>query len=141
MRIKFKKPDPRAGLVALMDSKRGQQLVSEGAAVQVNEDGSEFGESAQAAPRAQLNAALVALPGEYTDPDFVVAGMRSHFGEVFTYADEKLVRALVLAPGAVTTEAGSPSANELGRADVALLANAAAAPVAAAARTTTARKK
>ena len=32
MLIKFKKPDPRAGLIARMDSSRGQQLIDAGAA-------------------------------------------------------------------------------------------------------------
>ena len=41
MRIKFKKPDPRAGTVAQMDSSRGQQLIDSGAAVQVGEDDAE----------------------------------------------------------------------------------------------------
>lgn len=37
MLIKFKKPDPRAGLVARMDSSRGQQLIDAGAADKVDE--------------------------------------------------------------------------------------------------------
>ncbi|QFS64819.1 hypothetical protein [Delftia tsuruhatensis] len=37
MLIKFKKPDPRAGMVACMDSSRGQQLIDAGAADQVSE--------------------------------------------------------------------------------------------------------
>lgn len=37
MLIKFKKPDPRAGTTARMDSSRGQQLVDSGAADQVDE--------------------------------------------------------------------------------------------------------
>ncbi|WP_212644916.1 hypothetical protein [Delftia sp. PE138] len=35
MLIKFKKPDPRAGMVARMDSSRGRQLIDAGAADQV----------------------------------------------------------------------------------------------------------
>lgn len=42
MRIKFKAPDPRAGLIAQMDSHRGQQLIDAGAAVRVKEDGSDI---------------------------------------------------------------------------------------------------
>ncbi|WP_432675102.1 hypothetical protein [Delftia sp. 11MD] len=37
MLIKFKKPDPRAGMVACMDSSRGRQLIDAGAADQVSE--------------------------------------------------------------------------------------------------------
>lgn len=37
MRIKFVKPDPRAGTIAQMDSHRGQELVDSGAAVQVKD--------------------------------------------------------------------------------------------------------
>lgn len=35
MRIKFKSPDPRAGLIAQMDSSRGQQLIDSGNAAEV----------------------------------------------------------------------------------------------------------
>jgi len=41
MLIKFKAPDPRAGMSARMDSHRGQELVDAGAAVQVKDDGSD----------------------------------------------------------------------------------------------------
>lgn len=37
MLIKFKEPDPRAGMVARMDSSRGRQLIDAGAADQVSE--------------------------------------------------------------------------------------------------------
>lgn len=37
MLIKFKEPDPRAGLIARMDSSRGQQLIDAGAADQETE--------------------------------------------------------------------------------------------------------
>ena len=39
MLIKFKKPDPRAGMTARMDSSRGQQLVDAGCAEVVPEGG------------------------------------------------------------------------------------------------------
>lgn len=45
--------------------------------------------------RASVDAALAALPADYKDPDFVVTGMRSHFGALFTDADEAKVRELV----------------------------------------------
>ncbi|QHJ00110.1 hypothetical protein GT347_20280 [Xylophilus rhododendri] len=52
-----------------------------------------------AAPtRAELDVALAALPGNYTDPEYVVKGMRQHFGELFTGEDEAKVRELVTAP-------------------------------------------
>ena len=53
MRIKFVAPDPRAGLTAQMDSHRGQQLVDAGAAVRINEDGTEIA-GAPADPPASL---------------------------------------------------------------------------------------
>ena len=57
----------------------------------------------QAAPvpvidRPTLEAALAMLPGEYTDADYVIRGMRMHFGELFTADDEAKVRELVKAP-------------------------------------------
>lgn len=39
MRIRFVKPDPRAGMVAQMDSLRGYALVEAGAAEQIDEQG------------------------------------------------------------------------------------------------------
>jgi len=45
--------------------------------------------------RAELDSALASLPGTYTDPDYVVRSMRSHFGDLFTDADEATVRDLV----------------------------------------------
>lgn len=48
--------------------------------------------------RADLDAALATLPGEEKDPDYVVRAMRSHFGAVFTEADEAKVRDLVKKP-------------------------------------------
>lgn len=45
--------------------------------------------------RADLDEALSSLPGEYTDADYVVNAMRSHFAGLFTDADEAQVRSLV----------------------------------------------
>lgn len=45
--------------------------------------------------RENLDAQLATLPGTYTDPDYVVNGMRGHYGPVFTDADETRVRELV----------------------------------------------
>jgi hypothetical protein len=50
--------------------------------------------------RADLDDALGRLPGDYKDADFVVNGMRRHFGTLFTEADEARVRDLVKAPPA-----------------------------------------
>ena len=41
MLIKFKKPDPRAGTVAKMDSSRGQVFIDSGSAVKLKDDGTE----------------------------------------------------------------------------------------------------
>lgn len=50
----------------------------------------------RAAPtRAELDGALAALPGDNTDADYVVRGMRSYFGGLFTDDDEKTVREVV----------------------------------------------
>lgn len=96
MLIKFKKPDPRAGTVAQMDSSRGQQLIDAGAADRMAENG----EAPRDNLRAELDAALASLPGENSDPEYVVRAMRSHFGAVFTDADETRVREVVVAPAA-----------------------------------------
>lgn len=45
---------------------------------------------------AELTAALAALPGEYTDAEYVVSGMRKHFGEAFTDVHEAFVREVVV---------------------------------------------
>lgn len=47
MLIKFKEPDPRAGMVACMDSFRGQQLVDAGAADREVESGAQASKAAQ----------------------------------------------------------------------------------------------
>lgn len=48
--------------------------------------------------REALDIALNELPGEHNDPDYVVSGMRGHFGDLFTQEDEDRVRELVKAP-------------------------------------------
>ncbi len=48
--------------------------------------------------REQLDATLDALPGDQTDPDYVVNAMRAHFGALFTADDEARVRSLVKPP-------------------------------------------
>lgn len=48
--------------------------------------------------RKALDAALGALPGDQGDPDYVVASMRSFYGDLFTQEDEARVRELVKAP-------------------------------------------
>lgn len=101
MLIKFKKPDPRAGMTARMDSSRGQQLIDAGSADAVPEsaDGARFADA-----RAALDIALRQLPGGNEDPDYVARAMRNHFGAVFTDADEAKVREVVLAPQAAPVE-------------------------------------
>jgi hypothetical protein len=58
----------------------------------------------EAKTRENLDKALAALPGEYTDPEFVVSGMREFFGDLFTDADEARVRELVVAKADDTQE-------------------------------------
>lgn len=53
---------------------------------------------AAAPTRADLDKALAELPGSYTDPDYVVNGMRAYFGDLFTADDEAKVREVVKAP-------------------------------------------
>jgi hypothetical protein len=55
--------------------------------------------------RAELDQALASLPGEYSDAEYVVNGMRGHFGELFTPDDEATVRALVKVPSTSTEPA------------------------------------
>ena len=45
--------------------------------------------------RADLDAALAELPDGQADPDYVIDGMRVHFGDLFTDDDEEKVRDLV----------------------------------------------
>lgn len=70
MLIKFKKPDPRAGMTVRMDSSRGQQLVDGGAADKVSEvdgamlkDQQEPTSAAVAEPEASKPAAKKATRG------------------------------------------------------------------------------
>lgn len=113
MLIKFKKPDPRAGLIARMDSSRGQQLIDAGSADAVAEGAAvaRFAET-----RAALDIALRHLPGGEDDPDYVVRAMRNHFGAAFTDTDEAKVRELVVKPqqsadgGATLADAPEPDA-------------------------------
>lgn len=99
MRIKFKKPDPRAGTVAQMDSSRGQFFIDNGSAVQVKDGDVTAAEEKPVLVRANLDAALADLPGENKDPDYVVRAMREFFGALFTDSDEAKVRELVVSPG------------------------------------------
>ena len=57
MLIKFKKPDPRAGMTVRMDSSRGQHFVDLGVATRLKESGDE--ESAPSAPEDFDAAAFV----------------------------------------------------------------------------------
>lgn len=45
--------------------------------------------------REALDATLATLPGDQTDPDYVVSSMRGYFGDLFTPDDEARVRDLV----------------------------------------------
>lgn len=58
--------------------------------------------------RAALDASIAALPGDYTDPEFVVKGMRSHYGDLFTAADEAAVRERVKPPSPAPAPAARP---------------------------------
>jgi hypothetical protein len=48
--------------------------------------------------RKALDVALDTLPGEQSDPDYVVGSMRSFYGDLFTQDDEARVRELVKGP-------------------------------------------
>lgn len=56
------------------------------------------GETAVPRTRKELDGALAALPGNQTDPDYVVNGMRGYFADLFTADDEAKVRDLVKPP-------------------------------------------
>ena len=68
--------------------------------------------------RKDLDDALAKLPDDQTDPDYVVASMKQHWGDVFTDADEKTVRSKVVKrtppqggvakPQGMTTAANAP---------------------------------
>lgn len=50
------------------------------------------------ATREQLDKAIAELPGDQTNPDYVVGAMRDFFKDVFTDDDEAKIRELVIAP-------------------------------------------
>lgn len=106
MLIKFKKPDPRAGMTARMDSSRGQQLIDAGSADAVPEG---VTGAALENARTALDISLRELPGGNDDPDYVARAMRSHFGAVFTDADEAKVREVVLVPQGPVVETAAPA--------------------------------
>ena len=75
MRIRFVAPDPRAGMVAQMDSLRGHDLVNAGCAEQIDEQGmaiapapknprSVVGELSSASPAAQASQQTTASESE-----------------------------------------------------------------------------
>lgn len=57
MRIKFKSPDPRAGMEVQMDSSRGQHFIDTGAADLVKENAPKADVPAQAAPAGPVESA------------------------------------------------------------------------------------
>lgn len=57
--------------------------------------------------REELDAAIAGLPGDNTDPDYVVNAMRTHFGDLFTAGDELMVREAV-----VVKPSGKPTLGE-----------------------------
>ncbi|PZX32053.1 hypothetical protein C7416_102213 [Cupriavidus phytorum] len=76
MKIKFIGKDPRAGMVAQMDSSRGQELIDAGCAVQIGEnegatsDSAPSGEGGKAdtkPTREDSDNALASLPAESTE--------------------------------------------------------------------------
>jgi hypothetical protein len=70
MRIKFKAPDPRAGMVVQMDSRRGQEFVEAGSADIVKEDGSQDAapaiDAASAPVVTSVEAGAAVKPGKTT---------------------------------------------------------------------------
>ena len=58
MKIRFKKGDPREGMVAEFDSSRGQELVDSGAAVEVR------GEEAESKPAPKVAESKPAKKGK-----------------------------------------------------------------------------
>lgn len=42
--------------------------------------------------RDDLIEALASLPGDYTDPEYVITHMRKHFGDLFLDVDEETIR-------------------------------------------------
>jgi len=136
MRIRFIAPDPRAGAEAQMDSKRGDELIAAGCAVQINESGVEMPAAVMPARTAlaiemaaALGAALEALPGEYTEAEYAVRGLRREFGALFTAEDEVLVRQLV--PAVNASPADQPDVGPAGDAGAGADSQTSAPPAAA----------
>lgn len=67
MRIRFVKPDPRAGMVAQMDSLRGHDLVNAGCAEQIDEQGRSIS-PAPKNPQLVVGAPLSASPAAQALP-------------------------------------------------------------------------
>ncbi|UIS24756.1 hypothetical protein P9A53_gp23 [Xanthomonas phage vB_Xar_IVIA-DoCa6] len=55
--------------------------------------------------RKELDQAIAGLPGDHTDPDYVVNSMRNHWGDLFTAGDELMVREVVVKPEGDKTDA------------------------------------
>ena len=70
MQIQFRKPDPRAGMVATMDSRRGQYFIDTGAAVAVKE-------GAPAAEPAFTSTTPVGKPSEGLKVDELKAALNA----------------------------------------------------------------
>jgi len=88
-------PDGILGVVADVtdDNPQGFVIINES-----DFDGDKHVEFRDGPSRGELDAVLGALPGEQTDPEYVVGAIRAHFGELFTADDEARVRTLVKAP-------------------------------------------
>ncbi len=82
MLIRFNENDPRAGTTARMDSRRGQELIDSGAAVQVAENAAAVTTAAPATSDAraatlldQNAATVVAAVGKGVDADVLAAAL------------------------------------------------------------------
>lgn len=93
--IKFGRKRYAEGDAFEADEKTASSLIASASAEKSSKKAAGKG-SPPPVTREALDQSLAGLPGDNTDPEYVVGAMRSHFGELFTAADEAKVRELVV---------------------------------------------
>ncbi|KQM79824.1 HeH/LEM domain-containing protein [Xylophilus sp. Leaf220] len=103
MRIKFQKPDPRAGTIAQMDSSRGRQLVERGNAVEIGPDDAPVARTARTVGSDELRA------DGPTVKEFVAAGYQAANYPPAGYASKSTPEEIADAIGAQGAPAVPPA--------------------------------